>query len=244
MKTIQKIVPILFILILLSSCKNEKTIPKVKEAVKQTETKVGEKVLQERLNVDYKIEHLQTLADLERIKIHFIEETNKFKLEKDIKDLKQRLAKLKATSNQDFNNSIIKIEKQVNELEKSIKNEDHTAKQKIENLSKTVEQEVKKLEEKAKAENTKLTNATKRQYEELRAKINLRKAKNAIVNNQFDNANKYLEDALKDYDDAKKYGNETYKAKITNLQNQLKTLITVVNTEKSDQLDLILINVE
>jgi hypothetical protein len=243
MKTIQKIIPILLV-VLLISCKKEKVVPKVKETIKTEETKANEAILKDRLAVDYKIEHLQTLADLERIKLHFIEETDRFKLENDVKKLKQRLSKLKHTSNKDFNKSIITIENQIKDLEKSIKNGDKNTAEKIDKLSEKVKNEVKNLDAKTQKETTKISDDLKKQYAEIKAKTNLYKAKIAFKNNNFDKADLYLDKAYANYEEAKKYGDANYKREISNLQNQIKALKDLTNTEKSEALEVVIVDVE
>ena len=244
MKTIQKIIPVLLLVTLFISCKKEKVAPKVKEVVQETKTKVNENLLEDRTAFDYKLNHLETLADLERIKLHFIAETDKFKTEEDIKKLENRLSKLEQTSNKDFNASIQKIESQLKELKTSMKNGDKTAKNKLEKLSQTVANEIKKLDSNMKADTKKLSNDVKRQYEEVKAKTNLYKAKIALENKKYDKADVYLDQAYANYEEAKKYGDDQYKTTITNLQSQIKALKTAVDIEKPKELDVIIIDVE
>lgn len=232
------------LLFVTTSCKNNKTLPKIKEKVKDEKIKVNEKILQTTTAIDYKIEHLQTLADLERIKLHFIEETDKFKLEHDIAKLKQRFAKLKNSSDETFNKSITSLEKDLNDFDKMVKNKDKNAGKKLDEMAAKIENEITQINKKAKSDANHITDALKRQYAEIQAKTYLLKAKRALKNNQIDKANEYLDKAYKKYDIAKKYGNKKYQTIINTLQKEIKVVESITKAEKEGKLDAVFMTIK
>ncbi len=223
-----------FVLVILTRCQNAETqskqaAQKVEEHVKKDATQLKNKVSsteeQAKEHFNRRITHDKALLELEQAKVHFVVENDRFKTQAALEKAKKHLESLEKTTDADGKKALAQLKSQIDKAGADVKKgESRSLDLLINGLGGWVAKEEGKMGKEVKS----ISNDLDRHRAELKAKRYLLKARTAATKKKdFVAARKYLAKADQEYQIAKQYAGDQYKAKVDKLRQD------IVQAEKS-----------